>query len=402
VSRRSGTLDRAEARRIALAAQGFDRARPAAGADRRSVRTVFGRLGVVQIDSVNVLVRSHELPLFSRLGAHPRDSLVAASWRGEAFEYWGHEASFLPVDAHPLLRHRMAAAADGAAWKGLVALARRRPGFVADVLAEVGRRGPVGAGEIGMGGGRTGPWWGWSEAKRALEYLFWTGAVTARRSPTFERRYELTERVVPAAVLAAPTPDPDDARRALLRRAAGALGVGTVGDLADYFRIPRPVARPLVADLVEDGALTEVRVEGWREPAYLDPTARLPRAVDATALVSPFDSLVWERARTERLFGFRYRLELYTPAERRVHGYYVLPFLCGDSLVARVDLRADRRAGVLAVLGAYAEPDVDTAAVAVRLAAELAQLAAWLGLDAVHVARRGDLARRLTAAVAGR
>jgi uncharacterized protein YcaQ len=203
-------------------------------------------------------------------------------------------------------------------------------------------------------------------------------------------------------VLALPTPAPDDAKRALLRRAAGALGVATAADLADYFRIPRPVARPLVAELVEDGALTAVRVEGWQEPAFLDPAARLPRSVDATALVSPFDSLVWERARTERLFGFRYRLELYTPADRRVHGYYVLPFLCGDTLVARVDLRADRRAGVLSVLGAFGEPEVDGAAVAGRLAGELERMAAWLGLDRVDVARRGDLAGRLTAAVAGR
>lgn len=363
---------------------------------------MFGRLGVVQIDSVNVLVRSHELPLFSRLGDHPRDSLVVASWRGEAFEYWGHEASFLPVDMQPLFRHRMEAAADGAAWKGLVALARRRPTFVADVLAEVGRRGPVGAGEIGLGGGRTGAWWGWSEAKRALEYLFWTGQVTARRSPTFERRYDLTERVVPAPVLAAPTPHPDDARRALLRRAAAALGVATVGDLADYYRIPRPVARPLVADLVEDGSLAPVSVEGWKEPALLAAAARLPRAVDATALLSPFDSLVWERTRTERLFGFRYRLELYTPAERRVHGYYVLPFLAGDTLVARIDVRADRRGRVLQVLGAFAEPGIDAGPVADRLAGELGRMCGWLGLDAVEVARRGDLARRLTAAVAGR
>ena len=389
-----------EARRIALAAQGFAAARPARPGPA-ALRKVLERVQLVQIDSVNALVRAQELPLWARLGAHPRGLLPDAVGRRELFEYWGHEASLCPTVLHPLLRWRMAAAADGrGTWGSVAKIARDHRGLVDDVLAEIRSRGPLGAGELT---GSTRPkdktWWGWSDHKRAVEFLFWAGALTATRRPnTFERVYDLPERVIPSAVLAAPTPTPADAQRALLRRAATALGVATAGDLADYFRIRRPIARPLVAELVEAGALVAVTVDGWREPALLDPDAIAPRSVDATALLGPFDSLVWERDRTQRLFDFHYRLELYTPAPKRRFGYYVLPFLLGDRLVARVDLRADRAAAALAVHGAFAEAGVDRGAVAAALVAELHGLATWLGLDHVTIAARGDLARPLRAA----
>ncbi len=414
MSNRLETLSAAEARRLALAAQGFDRPRPRGRIDRRHLRGVLDRVGVVQIDSVNIVARSHELPLYARLGDHPRNSLVAAAHRGEVFEYWGHEASFIPVDCHPLFRHRMAAAEAGAAWSGLVRLAATKPHFVEDVFAEAAERGPLSAGELSMGGGRTGPWWGWNDAKKALEWLFWCGRLSARRRPSFEREYALPERIVPASVLALPTPDPAEQRRELLVRAARSLGVGTVTDLADYFRIKVPVARPLLDELVEDGRLQAVEVDGWRGRGYLWPGARLPRRITARALLSPFDSMVWERDRTERLFGFRYRLEFYTPAAARTYGYYVMPFLLGDALPARVDLKADRQRRRLLVLGAFAEPTVafdgrhrgrgsgrlPAGTVAEELAAELSCLAGFLGLDGIDVTPRGDLSPLLAAAIA--
>ncbi len=378
------------------------------------MRSVLDRVGVVQIDSVNIVARSHDLPLYARLGSHPRNSLVAATLRGEVFEYWGHEASFIPVECHPLFRHRMAAAAAGAAWSGLVRLAATRPQFIEDVFAEAAERGPLSAGELSMGGGRTGPWWGWNDAKKALEWLFWCGRLSARRRPTFEREYALPQRIVPASVLALPTPDPAEQRRELLLRAARSLGVATATDLADYFRIKAALARPLLDELVEDGRLVAAEVEGWRGRGYLWPGARLPRRITARALLSPFDSLVWERDRTERLFGFRYRLEFYTPAARRTYGYYVMPFLLGDALPARVDLKADRRRGRLLVLGAFAEPSVAldglrdgrrsgrlaAGMVAEELAAELSCLAGFLGLDGIDVTPRGDLGPVLAAVTA--
>ncbi len=394
-----------QARRIALAAQGFAAARPTGRIDRRHLRKVLDRIRLVQIDSVNVVVRSHELPLFARLGPHPRDALVAATHRGELFEYWGHEASFIPVELHPLLRHKMARGHESA-WGGLVRLAKEQPQLIEAVFDEVAARGPISAGELSMGGGRTGPWWGWTNAKAAVEYLFWCGRVTARRRPNFEREYALPEQLIPAAVLARPTPDEDDARRDLLVLAADALGVATAKDLADYFRLNVPRARPLLDELVEDGRLVPVRVDGWKDRAYLHPDARSPRKVRARALLSPFDSLVWERSRTERLWDFRYRLELYTPAPKRTYGYYVLPFLLGEHLVARVDVKSDRVNGRLLVHAAYAEHGPGhppPAHVATELSAELHELAAFLGLGngvTVAVPTKGDLAPELSDAVA--
>jgi len=391
-------LSLAAARRLALAAQGFAEPRPEGRVDRRHLRRVIERLGVVQIDSVNVLVRSHLLPFFSRIGPYPIDALAQLTeQRRELFEYWAHEASLLPIALQPLFRWRMARAA-GEAWRRLVTIGRDRPDFVRSVLAQVVERGPIAASDLEDRGHRpsTGMW-SWSDGKTALEWLFWSGQVTAAgRRTTFERLYDLPERVLPAPVLAAPTPDEHEAQRALLLQAARAFGVATARDLADYYRIRAPEARPRVLELVEAGHLVPVQVEGWRDPAFLYPSVRAPRRVEARALLSPFDSLVWERSRTERLFGMRLRLEIYTPSAARVHGYYVLPFLLDEALVARVDLKADRAASTLRAIGAFAEPDRCQPAVAAALAEELRAMAGWLGLEKVAVGQQGDLAPLLS------
>ena len=397
---RSGAdLSAGQARWIALAAQGLAGARPAGRIDRRHARRVLDRVGLIQIDSVNVLVRSQELPLFARLGPHPRDLLPRMAADVEVIEYWCHEASLLPIATWPLMRWRMRTP-DGV-WKGVYAIGREAPGLVEEVRAFVAEHGPLTVGDLPEQGRRSSSMWGWSQGKRALEYLFWSGAVTARRRPAdFARVYELTERVVPPAVLALPAPEEDEAKRELLLMAARSMGVATLQDLCDYHRINVPRARPLVAELAEEGRLIPVTVEGWDRPAFLHPDAAIPRTARARALLSPFDSLVWFRPRTERMFGFRYRLEIYVPAHKRVHGYYVLPFLLGDRLVARVDLKADRAAGALLVQAAHAEPGAGTPETAGALAAELALMAGWLGLGTVRVARRGDLAPLLAAATA--
>ena len=395
-------LSAAQARRIALAAQGFADPRPAATPGVRGLRRVVGRVAAFQIDSVNVLVRSHYLPLFSRLGPYPVSLLERAAYRSprELFEYWGHEASLLPVATQPLFRWRMARAANEA-WGGMRRIQRERPGYVEAVLEQVRARGPIAASQLEEERPRrSGPWWDWHDAKRALEWLFWSGPVTSAGRRGFERLYDLPERVLPPAVLRAPTPPEADAQRELVHLAAGALGVATERDLRDYFRLGVPEARARVAELVEAGELRRVRVQGWRQAAYLHPAARMPRQVRAQALLSPFDSLVWERERTERLFGMQFRLEIYVPAERRVHGYYVLPFLLGESLVARVDLKADRAAGVLRAQATWAQDGHPPDAVAAALAGELRSMAGWLGLERTEAVDRGDLAPGLRRALA--
>ena len=392
------------ARRIALAAQGFADPRPSAAVGTRQLKAMAARLAVVQIDSVNVLSRSHYLPAFSRLGPYERPALDAlAARRHDLFEYWAHEASYLPVRLHPFLRWRMAAAEEHA-WGNMVRLQRERPGYVAEILDRVREGGPLKASELlEPKPDRPGTMWNWHAGKVALEWLFFTGVITAReRTAGFERVYDLTERVLPMEIVAAPTPAPQDAVRELVRTAARALGVATERDLRDYFRLSPAAARTALAELADGGELVRADVAGWAASAYLDPAARRPRWIRARALLSPFDSLVWERPRVERIFRFRYRLEIYTPAAKRLHGYYVLPFLLGDRLVARVDLKADRQAGVLRVQAAYAEPGVDTAEVAAELAAELRLMADWLELADVAVADRGDLAVGLRAAVLSR
>jgi hypothetical protein len=387
-----------QARRIALGAQGFAEPRPTGTVDRRHGRKVLDRVGVVQIDSVNVLCRSQELPLFARLGDHRRDLIPSMTARSDLFEYWAHEASHVPVDLQPNLRWRMDDAREGAGTWGRVArINRDEPALVARILDQIRRGGPLRIGEIEGAGERTEGMWGWSPGKVAVEYLFWSGQVTARRGPNFERIYDLPERVLPAEILDRPTPSRDDAHRALLLVAARSHGVGTAKDLADYFRMPAPVARPLLDGMVADGRLLPAEVDGWRQRAYLHPEARRPNNPRGRALLSPFDSLVWERDRTERLFGFRYRIEIYVPKPKRIHGYYVLPFLLDGHLVARVDLKADRQAGVLLVQAAHAEPGIDEPRVARELLGELRSLATFLGLDGVEVVGPGDLAPALAA-----
>jgi uncharacterized protein len=397
------SLSRAQARRIALAAQGFTDPRPRGVPDRRALNRVLGRIGLIQIDSVNVLSRAQYLPLYSRLGPYPRELLDRASGKAPraAVEYWAHEASLVPVGTIPYLRWRMARATSEA-WGGPLRIAKQRPDLVKQVLQNVREHGPLTAREIDDDMERTQDYnwgWNWSDVKRALEFLFYAGDITvAGRNTQFERLYDVPERVLPPAVLEAETPTSEEAHRELIRIAARAHGVSTAQCLKDYFRTRPEHTAQAIAELVEDGALLPATIEGWKRKAYLHRDARLPRRVNVRALVSPFDSLIFERTRTEQLFGFRYRIEIYVPAPKRIHGYYVLPFLLGDDLVARVDLKADRAAGVLLVQSAHAEPKapVETAG---ELTAELAQLAGWLGLGEVRVNGGGDLSAALSVAV---
>jgi uncharacterized protein len=386
-----------QARRIALHAQGFGERRPTGRVDRRHLRKTLDHVGLLQIDSVNVLVRSQELPLFARLGAHPRSLIPDATRAGELFEYWVHEACHVPVEQHPLYRWQMEKMHR---WKGVHGLKQRRPEFISEVLKRVRDDGPLVAGDLKQRRGPKGQWWDWDDGKAALEYLFHTGEVTATRRPSdFARLYDLTERVIPSAVLALATPTEHEARKELVVLAARYHGIGTLTDLTDYHRLNRPATRPLVRELIDEGRLIETSVEGWKEPALMHPAAHLPRWIRARALLSPFDPVVWNRDRAERLFGFRYRIEIYVPKPNRVYGYYVLPFLLGDELVARVDLKADRATGQLLVQGAFGEPGIDEAEVGRELRAELTEMAAWLGLDrGLQIARNGDLADAVEAA----
>ena len=372
------------ARRIALAAQGFGAKRPDAPGEVQLRRTV-DRLHLFQIDSVNVLARAHYLPAYSRLGPYDRADLDRIAWgpqrrQRRLFEYWAHEASLLPFQFHPLLRWRMAQADRGeAGWSRMRLYAtERRPEAMA-VLARIRSEGSLAASDFEAHKGRSG-WWEWSDTKRTLEWLFWAGHITtAARRGSFERVYDLTERVIPEAVLAQRTPADAEAHRALIEHAAAAHGIATSGDLRDYFRLSPAQAGPAIQALAEEGVIVAVEVPGWRQ-AWLHRNARRPRRIDAQALLSPFDPLVWTRNRTERLFGFRYRIEIYVPAEKRQHGYYVLPFLLGDQLVARVDLKADRQARRLIVQSIHLEPNApDHTGAALR--AELHSMAGWLGLN---------------------
>ena len=382
-------LTPAQARRVALAAQGFGRARPASGTASDLLRNIR-RVQLHQIDSVNVVSRAHYLPAFSRLGTYDTGTLDRMAWGStrerRLFEYWAHEASLLPLELHPLLRWRMAAADRGEiGWGSLRAYAGERRGEAMVLLDRIGADGPLAASEVEQRQTKGG-WWTWSEAKRVLEWLFWAGHVTtATRRGSFERVYDLPERVIPSAILALPTPSPTDAQRALVERAAESLGIATEPELRDYFRLKPAQAAVAVAALVSEGILLTAEVPGWRGPLFLHRDARRPRRVDGQALLAPFDPLIWERDRTERLWDFRYRLEIYTPAEKRVHGYYVLPLLLGERLVARVDLKADRQAGELLVRQVTLEPDApgETAA---ALEAELDAMARWLRLDAIQLA----------------
>ncbi|MEA2467297.1 MAG: uncharacterized protein QOJ57_1423 [Thermoleophilaceae bacterium] len=396
-------LSAAEARRVALAAQGFARPALAAEVDVRALRSrVLGHVGLLQIDSVNVLERAHYLPAFSRLGPYDTAKLDRLSQRSprRLFEYWAHEASLVPVELQPHLRWRMERA-EQEGWGSMRRVAKRRPDLVDALLDDLRARGPLSARDLAHHDeprAPKGPWWDWSDVKAALEYLFFTGAITSARRRRFERLYDVPERVLPRDILTSPTPPVEEAQRELVRVAARAMGVATEPDLRDYFRLTAHEGKLRVAELVEAGDLLPVAVEGWNGAAYLHAEARVPRRVDARALVGPFDSLIWHRPRVERVFGFRYRIEIYVPRPKRTHGYYVLPFVLGDRLVARVDLKSDRAAGTLLVQATHAEPYAppDTAE---ALAGELESLAAWLGLERVQVAERGDLAPALRRSV---
>ncbi|HET9428983.1 MAG TPA: crosslink repair DNA glycosylase YcaQ family protein [Allosphingosinicella sp.] len=383
------TLTVAAARRIALAAQGYGEERPPR-VNRGHLRRILERLSLHQIDSVNVVARAHYLPAFSRLGAYDRDLLDNAAWGRRSdrrlFEYWAHEASLLPLALHPLLRWRMAAADRGEiGWTSMRGFAREHRHMALAVLDRLRSDGPMAASDFEHGRSRSG-WWEWGETKKALEWLFWAGHITtATRRGSFERVYDLTERVIPSAILDLPTPTEAEAHRALIDRGARALGVATATDLRDYFRLKPEAARSAVADLVDDGRLLPVRVAGWKVETYLHRDARRPRRIKGQALIAPFDPLIWERARTERLFGFRFRIEIYTPADRRIHGYYVLPFLMDDRLVARVDLKADRQRSRLLARQVTIEPDSPPGTLE-RLTDELHLVARWLELESVEIA----------------
>ncbi|WP_192245421.1 winged helix-turn-helix domain-containing protein [Mesorhizobium silamurunense] len=380
------------ARRIALGAQGFTDPRPGGEPNRRHLARVLSRTGLLQIDSVSAVVRAHYMPLYSRLGPYPLSLLdnAALTRRRAVFEYWAHEASFLPVETYPLMRWRMQRAERGEEmYLGLAKWGRERKEMIEEIYRQVADRGPIAASDI-EGHKGNGGWWGWSEAKHAFEWLFWAGYITTAYRRGFERYYDLPERVLPQAVLDLPVPSVEDAHRELLRISARAHGIATYGDLRDYFRLAPGDTKDRIEELVEMGELLPVRVEDWDKTVYLHKDARIPRRIEARALLAPFDPVVFERTRTEKLFGFRYRIEIYTPAEKRQYGYYVLPFLLGDRIVARVDLRADRPASVLRVHAAYAEAGAP-AETAAQLVEELKQMQAWLGLESIEVTPAGDL-----------
>ncbi len=399
------SLSLTEARRVAIAAQHF---LSPGGAPRnaKALAEMVRRLGVVQIDSVNVLIRSHYLPIFSRRGAYQCGLLERAAYEQRLlFEYWGHEASFLPIELYPLLRWRMDDARQGVGtWGRLRRYATSHQELVESVLRQLRERGALGGSELTDGGKSKGSWWGWSQGKEILEWLFWIGDVTTARRRNFERLYDLTERVVPDAVRTSPVPAREDAQRELMLIGARAMGIATARDLRDYYRLPAKDAARRLEELVEQGKLLPVAVEGWKHPGYLHHEAKLPRAAqvaDVAALLSPFDSLIWERQRTERLFDFHFRLEIYTPVHKRLHGYYVLPFLLGERIVGRVDLKSDRQSGCLQVKGGSVEAGVKVGAVIAPLHESLAQLAQWLGLETVAItSRRGELMKALRKAQA--
>jgi len=380
------------ARRIALAAQGVGRTRsPAVGT--RQLGVALRRLGVLQLDSVNVFERSHYLPFFARLGPYRKADLDRLAFGRSYTEYWGHQASVIPVEHRPLFEWRMAhfrsEKSESGRW------VRANPRMAEFLRAELRANGPLAAREIEHEANRrTGPWWGWSEVKTGLEALFMGGEVAAAGRRNFERRYALTEDVVPAEHLGRDIPEPD-AVRELVRISARALGVGTIRDIADYFRLAQAPTKVAIAQLVADGELIPATVEGWAQPAWRHRDARVPRRIDGAALLSPFDPIVWERDRALRMFGFHYRIEIYTPEPQRVHGYYTLPVLMDDALVGRIDLKTDRQAGVLRVQSAWEEPGhrVDPG----RLVLLLRETAAWQGMDGIEVVDRGDVSKTLAA-----
>ncbi|MCP3975524.1 MAG: winged helix-turn-helix domain-containing protein [bacterium] len=378
-----------QARRAALGAQGFNRQAPAGRVDRRHFRRVFDDIGLLQLDSVNVLERSHYLPVFARLGDYSKSDLDGYTvGSGEVFEYWGHEASLLPVELYPYFRHRMDSHQP---WRRVRKLMDDHPGYIETIYEEIAERGPLTVGDLADPGDRKGNWWGWGNGKVALEWLFGSGRITAYRTKNFARVYDLPERVITADHRETEPIPRAEAYRHLLALSARHHALGTAADLADYYRLHLPTARPILADMAARRELVEVDVAGWKGPVYADPNMAVPRSISTSALLSPFDPVVWARDRAERLFGFRYRIEIYVPKPKRIHGYYVLPYLIDDTLVGRVDLKTDRQAGVLRVQGAYVEDGQDVVRVGKAMVQDLESMAAWLGMDRLVRPRRGNL-----------
>jgi uncharacterized protein YcaQ len=400
------SLSAAQARRIAVSAQGFGEPAPRGPVTRAHLRRLIGRIQVLQLDSVSVTVRAHYAPVFSRLGGYDRDVLDAAAWRHTArsprllVEYWAHEAALMAVDDWPLMRWRMREYVHGRWGTEIV---RKNPKLAEDIVAAVAELGPSTAGQIeayleAEPRGRKGPWWDRSETKWVAEALWSSGVLTTATRVGFARHYDLSERVLPPEVLAREVDD-DEAIRELALRAATALGVATEADIRDYFRLSARQVKPALAELVDEGHLEAVEVDGWTAPAYLRSGQTVPRRDRGTALLCPFDPLIFFRPRVERLFAFHYRIEIYVPQHKRQFGYYVWPFLLDGRLVGRVDLKADRGADALQVVGAFTEPGERPAEVAAALAVELRRMADWLGLADVAIGERGDLAGVLRTAV---
>ncbi|WP_319530095.1 DNA glycosylase AlkZ-like family protein [uncultured Cohaesibacter sp.] len=403
------SLNQRQARRIALKSQGFlPQLRSVKRHDRRHLETVFGQVGLLQIDSVNVLDRAHYLTLFARLGAYDRTLIDRSAHavgrqgalddkRKRYFEYWAHEASILPAELYPALRWRMdRAARHEGLWGNVARFARENPDRVEEIYRDIEARGPVCVSDLEKRGKRAGSWWGWDDSKLALEFLFWSGRITSAGRKAFTRYYDLPERVLPEAALSAPALSSFEAHRLLMDIGARCHGIGTEKCFRDYFRLATGDARPAFEALIEDGVLEPVEVEGWSAKTYKHRDAELPARATCQALLAPFDSLIWQRERAESLFGFRYRIEIYVPKEKRQHGYYVLPFLMGDQLVARLDLKANRQEGVLEVFAAHGEERIDRGKVATALASELRLMAGWMGLQSIRVHEAGDLAAELS------
>jgi uncharacterized protein YcaQ len=380
------------ARRIALAAQGFDKPRPRGRIDARHFKRVLDRVQMLQLDTVNVISRAHYLPLFARLGDYPREAIDRYAYEGpKMFEYWGHALSIFPVEHYPLLHYRREANRE---WKAVTKIEAESPGFIEEVYMQIAERGPLTVSDLDDRGTHVGGWWR-NHGRIALDYLFSNGRITSSRVANFGRLYDLPERSLPASVLEAPIVSRDAAQLQLVRHAASAMGIATAHDLGDYYRIGTTRGRELAKVLVDKGELEPVQVAGWKEEGFLWHEARRPNRIHAQALLSPFDSLIWYRDRVERLWDFFYRIEIYVPEAKRVHGYYVLPFLMDEDLVGRVDLKADRKAARLLVRSAWLEPGADAARVVPALAEELRLMAAWLGLRDIEVESRGDLAPAL-------
>lgn len=381
-------LTKAQARRIALRAQGFGEIRPAGRVDVRHFRKAMGRMRILQLDSVNVCARSHFMPVFSRLGPYDRDALDRWLWcSGENYEYLAHEASITPVEVFPLLRHRR----NRGRWVRQEELESEAPGYLEAVRREVEDHGPVSIGELSDPGDRTGPWWGYSRGKMALDILAVLGEISiAYRNQSFVTYYDAPERVLPPEMVAEPEIPEAEATKEMLRLGARAHGVGTLADFADYFRIRMPKARPALAELVEAGELEEVSIEGYGVPVYLHPEAVRPRSMDVSTFLTPFDPITWFRPRGEQLFDFEYKIEIYVPEAKRRYGYYSMPFLLGDELVGRVDLKADRQAGALRARGTFVEEGQDPVRVGRAMAEQLEVMAAWLQMGSIEVAERGN------------